>query len=245
MRSSQALGAVLLLGALAMGFLLGFGVKFAIGGDGGYSSGYLQPPKSGYQPKADAYFSHQAPVGTMCTNELVDSHSFTNATYWGDVSTYWTMATSQSDPWGGTTAVKFTATASPLGINVTEVNRWQHGGDITFSAYIKKGTLGTTDRSELDLRNNTDSISHWLRVTWASTPVFAKSAYCSDGGFVSLGGSWYQIWGTFDNTADATDDMYIRINLCTTPVEGDEFYIVGAQVEFGVTEPCGTYVEKP
>lgn len=185
---------------------------------------------------------------TDCTNEVDGSYQFSDPAYWVDASTYWTYATGESDPWGGSDATKFTGTASVVNaaIRQSDMAQWNYVGDLVASAYVKNGNLSTSDKTRLRVINQTAPANLGdVHITWAATPTVAHSGDFIDSGITDMGGGWFHIWGIMDNTADADDLMAIRVYPCTTPSESDFMTVAGVQLEFGVTEPCGYYVQKP
>ena len=219
-----------------------------------YGTDYLHPSTAAKKQMADAIYSHLVRFQELddeqqlCTNEVVDSADFTNATYWTDISTYFTPTTGQADPWSGTSATLFTATASVTnfvyaaggGVVVDDAN-------VVFSGFINRGTMGTDENSAFRIVDGTDSAFAQVRVNWLATPtVTGSGALDTAVGITDLGGDWYQVWVYMDATGRTGNTFAPRFSpMESGGDEGDTVYIAGVQLEFGVTTPCGTYVEKP
>lgn len=217
------------------------------------SKNFLHPYLTGSQQIADALFSHLKYTYTLsdCRNQLVDSYRFTNATYWNNIQTWWTIAGSQADPWGGTSASSFTATAAVIaGANkITTASNLNlvTADNVVVSAFVKNGNLATNDVTWMRLYSTDIGTATSLSLTWSATPSLAAGAGVTASGLIALGGGWYQMWMHKDLSAIANGaQVLVQFDACsTTPVENNIMYLAGVQLEYGVTSPCGTYVQKP
>jgi hypothetical protein len=216
---------------------------------------FLHPYLWGSHQVADAIFSHLKYTYTLsdCGNNLVDSYRFTNNTYWykSAAPVYWTLAASQADPWGGTSATSFTGTADVIAgaymLSTTSTLNLVTADHVVISAFVKNGNLATNDRTNLRLYSTDIGTTTDIGINWTTTPTITAAAGVGASGLIALGDGWYQIWMYKDlsqivNTAQVS----IRFDPCsTTPAENNVMYCAGFQLEYGVTTPCGTYVQKP
>lgn len=213
---------------------------------------WIHPDLDGKYQMADAIYSHLRYAHTLfaCTNEMADSYRFTNATYWGSVATWYTATTGQADPWGGTSATLMTATASVVA-GAYEISTASNIGtitanDVVLSVFLKKGNLGTGDRSYLRLYSVAAGATVEAFINWTATPTVGNSGGATAVGLIDIGGGWYQLWLHKDLSSIADTGFSVRIDPDgITPVAGDTVYIGGVQLEYGVTSPCGTYIQKP
>jgi hypothetical protein len=210
---------------------------------------FLHPDADGATQIADAIYSHlrewlKADTPT-CTNELIDSWQFTGAAY-NNIATWYDITAGQTDPFGGTKASAFTGTAATAAVTkrlsapftVTD-------DDVVASAYIKNGNLGASDITSLDFYNITIGTTYSIAVTWATPPTFTLGADADDGGLYYVGDGWWKAWLYVDMSALSGIDSNVRMYPVATPAEGDSVLCAGFQLEYGVTEPCGNYLEKP
>lgn len=219
------------------------------------SKNFLHPYLYGSHQIADALFSHLKYTYELndCGNNLVNSYQFTNTSYWTANTTWWTNTTGQADPWGGTNATLFTGTASVIAgankvttssnLNIVTADR------VVVSAFVKNGNLATNDKSWLRLHNSDIGNLTAIEITWTATPTVAHATGAGSTaiGMIPLGNGWYQMWLYKDLSAIANGtQVTVQFDPCnTTPVQNNTMYLAGIQVEYGVTEPCGTYKIKP
>ena len=220
-----------------------------------YGTDFLHPGSTGRLQLADAVYSHlrfeidEAAGG--CTNELADSWQFGTAA-WTDMSTYWTDTGSQTDPWGGTDATLFECVDNALAANTRPASLITlPADDIVASVFVYDGGMTSGERTRVRIWNAEIGTSTYADITWGTTPAAVVGTGADDGDIIDrsadLGSGWWQVW-VYRDCSGITDRTGVQVNLypsAVTPIVGDKVICAGVQLEYGVTSPCGTYVETP
>ena len=99
----------------------------------------------------------------------------------------------------------------------------------------------------ISLRDQTASALARGFITWAATPTFSRDGTADvNGGVTDLGDGWWRVWVLADVTTAATS---LRIDIApfynADVIAGDAVIFAGAQLEIGVLQPSGVYVETP
>lgn len=131
----------------------------------------------------------------------------------------------------------------------TPANDCGNASDMTASVWVDPVNLATDDVTRFRVRNTTDGEITACNVTWASTPTIALEGAdqigIDDYGVEDRGSGWYQIWVSWDNSADGSDSIKLECSPLRYPAVGDEIIIGGFQAEYEVLIPCGLYVATP
>jgi len=218
---------------------------------------WLHPALDGNYQIADALYSHlkyavtkiDAEPVVACTNELVNSYSLNPASGWTVNASWHTATGGQADPWGYNHGQLIDAVVASAGAAITATAVTVPSGNAVVSAVFKNVDRTTTEGSRVTFRNTAGGVVLAQGdITWAATPTFARDGTVDTGGGIQdLTGGWYRVWVSLDLTtvegASCTAQIYPFFD--GTVVAGDSVIFGGAQLEYGVTEPCGDYVEKP
>lgn len=225
----------------------------------GSSTAFLHPASDGLDQMSDAIYSHlrrfmelddeQEPA-VVCTNELANSYDFDTPTGWTDLTAGAGLSVTgaQSDAWGGSHATLFETTGATQGgfANTTAATVIPADGRMVASVYIEDSNMNAAATTQITIRNNTTTARRSALITWGTKAASQGSPNPTDYGVDDLGGGLYRLWVYNDFTANAGDSYRIEVYpFMANTISGDAVIVHGVQLEFGVTEPCGTYVEKP
>lgn len=218
---------------------------------------YVHPDVDGKTQMAVAIYSHLRHFidsASPCENYLANSYDFATPTGWSDISanSWFTITGSQPDVWGGSNATLFAGGASATnGVYSSSTPQVAAPDDlIVASIIIERGTgVDDGDRSVVRIMDASDSAYAQGAISWAATPVFlSDGTLYTDGGIDDLGGGVYRLWVHADlgGTGRSGNNVYVRVGPLAVGVQtGEEVTVHGVQLEFGVSSPCGDYVETP
>jgi len=164
-------------------------------------------------------------------NLLLNSNSFTNATYWGGANA--SITGSQADPFGGTTAALLTADGTTNNHSALSAQTsFVSGVTYTSSAYFKAGT-----NNFVQIRAQ-GAIGAAFANFDISTGVAGTTS--SSSSITSIGNGWYRCALTFTATASANSgfQFYIVTSNTSTSAETNTLtttiFMYGAQTEIGL-----------
>jgi hypothetical protein len=227
-----------------------------------YGTNFLHPDANGSKQMADAIYSHLRHwhgidvVVTACTNELTDSHNW-ESTAWSGVNAAITVTSGQADPWAGTSASRLTSATGTASIFETHIPPIAFGASTSLvaSVFIKDYNMASGQKTFVRSIGGAGAFGQAV-VSWNGSGVATISAGECGGtgdlagdvtwGLTDEGGGWYQLYVAVDLTSTASTTFDCRLGPWGTgTTTGQGIIATGAQLELDVTEPCGTYIEKP
>lgn len=162
--------------------------------------------------------------------------------------------TGQSDPWGGTDAVLFTANSGQTQVRYSDDDfLYSTDGDFFISGYAKADTISWIGVYLLN-QDNTGNVFYNISTGVKGTETDSAGRGIEDSGIIDAGGGWYRWWLKVRVQGNDTTG---RIRIFMAEDDGDvnfvstagteTFYATGMQFE--VAKPSqtvpGTYIETP